>query len=458
MLPCRAPSGRVGDPGKAPLPLAAPATEQRSRAQPCTPPCGDTFFASLIPTPFWGEPPCSSAASARLPHTGCCGRNRGRPSLGPSVRGAAPSSGLPRPRAPPRGSARSRPELALSERPLRTLGTAEEERPWPLRRRGERSAPARPALSLQPGQSLHGYPRGFGRRRAGRKRPHSMQPPVPMRHTCCGRSQRARAGLRPAARPGPASEEHNGRRLRGWAVGVGVLGGTDGETLPCDSVWNGSLESAGGGEAAGPPSAAGLGPGRGLPLPRQVGGSFERCRRAEPRRPPGSISPTPKPAPPGCRGRRYPGPAGLPPCPRASGLEGQPGAARPLLLFRPTKDGRSHTLPALVVQPLRRRCGRCAWARSGSSFRSRGAAGNRVPQRCCLSFPTPVAELSRARLHSACGPCAASDQSPLLAAQHPGGIAIARNGRTSSLPLCYHRAAPFSEYKVLHANLFIESY
>lgn len=162
---------------------------------------------------------------------------------------------------------------------------------------------------------------------------------------------------------------------------------------------------------------------------------------------------------PGAVGDATRGPPGSPRAQEPQASKGSRGQSpRPLLLFRPTKDGRSHTLPALVVQPLRRRCGRCAWARSGSSFRSRGAAGNRVPQRCCLSFPTPVAELSRARLHSACGPCAASDQSPLLAAQHPGGIAIARNGRTSSLPLCYHRAAPFSEYKVLHANLFIESY
>lgn len=153
MLLCRAPSGRVGDPGKAPLPLAAPATEQRSRAQPCTPPCGDTFFASLIPTPFWGEPPCSSAASARLPHTGCCGRSRGRPSLGPSVRGAAPSSGLPRPRAPPRGSARSRPQLALAERALRALGTAGEERLRPLRRRGRTIRP-RPAGPEPPAREV----------------------------------------------------------------------------------------------------------------------------------------------------------------------------------------------------------------------------------------------------------------------------------------------------------------
>ncbi|CAN8179391.1 unnamed protein product [Coccothraustes coccothraustes] len=127
-----------------------------------------------------------------------------------------------------------------------------------------------------------------------------------MRHTCCGRSRWARAGLRPAVRPGPASEEHNGRRLRGWAVGVGVLGGTDGETLPCDSV--------------------------------------------------------------------------------------------------------------------------------------------------------PLAGHSRTRLRSACGPRAASDRPPLLAAQHPGGIAIARNGRTRSRPLRHHRAAPFSECQVLHANRFIEAY
>lgn len=84
---------------------------------------------------------------------------------------------------------------------------------------------------------------------------------------------------------------------------------------------------------------------------------------------------------------------------------------------RPTKDGRSHTLPALAVQPLRWRCGRCARARPGSPPRSRVAAGNRVAGRCCLSFHTPLPGHSRAPLHSARGPCAASDRPPLLAAQ-----------------------------------------
>lgn len=301
---------------------------------------------------------------------------------------------------------------------------------------GERSAPARPTRSRQPGQSLHGYPRGSGRRRAGRKRPHSMQPPVPMRHTCCGRSRRARAGLRPAARPGPASEEHNGRRLRGWAVGVGVLGGTDGETLPCDSVWNGSLESAGGGEAAGPPSAAGPGPGRGLPQPGQVGGVSERCRRAEPRRPPGPIYPTPKPAPPGCRGSAARGPPGSPRARAPQASKGSRGESpRPLLRFQANK-GREEphaassggSAPPLMLRPL-------CLGPAGVTLQVPGRGREPCPGAVLPFLAHPVTRHCGARLHSACGPCAASDQPPLLAAQHPGGIAIARNGRTRSRPL-----------------------
>lgn len=103
-----------------------------------------------------------------------------------------------------------------------------------------------------------------------------------------------------------------------------MLGGTDGETLPCDSVWNGSLESAGGGEAAGPPSAPG--PGRGLPQPGRVGESSERCRRqnraetgAELPRAEAGAARVPWETLPGAR-------RALSSRPSASGLDGQPGA------------------------------------------------------------------------------------------------------------------------------------
>lgn len=186
----------------------------------------------------------------------------------------------------------------------------------------------------------------------------------------------------------------------------------------------GAAERRGAGAGSRPPAArTGRGCFRAVPAGRTAPG-------------PGPSSPTPEPAPPGCRGSAARGPPGSPRARAPQASKGSRGESpRPLLRFQANK-GREEphaassggSAPPLMLRPL-------CLGPAGVTPQVPGRGREPCPGAVLPFLAHPVPRHSRARLHSACGPCAASDQPPLLAAQHPGGIAIARNGRTRSRPL-----------------------
>ncbi|XP_064495935.1 collagen alpha-1(I) chain-like [Pseudopipra pipra] len=390
MLLCRAPSGRVGNPGR---PLCPGLHLQLSRGLGHNP-------AHLLRIPH--------------PHPVLGRTTMFFRCLGPSSPHGRPRPALPRPLGPGgRSLLRAAAATGTSPRARSLPAPARAGPASPGDARGEEAA-APPAT----GRAIR--PRPAGPEPPARAAPAATGPggsdptACNLRSPCDTPAAAGAGGLGQGYGPrrGPAPRRRNimaggcGAGRWGWGCSAAQMGRRS-RVIPCGTApWRvpgagrlrGRRAPRGRGRVAASrsPGRSGVPPGAG---PSGAGGQG--------RSPRGRGSP----------GRRSPKPSGRSRGQSASGLEGQRGKTPGRRsASRPTKDGRSHTLPPPpALRPL------CPGP-AGVTLRARGAAGNRVPEQCCPASHTPA-------------PGAASHQPPLLAAEHPGGIAIARKGRTRAFLL-----------------------